>query len=54
VNRSCPTCGIAVDDRARCPLCDTPLVQVNLRRVLLWWLVVEEYCLVLVVLLRFA
>ena len=54
VNQSCPTCGIAVEGQTRCPLCNTSLVQVNLRRVLLWALVAEEYCVLLVVLLRFA
>ncbi|HYC33009.1 MAG TPA: hypothetical protein VEB59_12025 [Gemmatimonadales bacterium] len=52
MTRSCPTCGIAVGDHSRCPLCNTSLVQVNLRRVLLWALVVEEYGLVAAVLLR--
>lgn len=53
VNSSCPTCGIAVEGYARCPLCDASLVEVNLRRLLLWAFVVGEYCLVLAVLLRF-
>ena len=54
MTRSCPTCGIEVEGHSRCPLCNTSLVQVNLRRVLLWALVVEEYCLVAAVLLRLA
>lgn len=53
MNSSCPTCGIAVEGYARCPLCDASLVEVNLRRLLLWAFVVGEYCLVLAVLLRF-
>jgi hypothetical protein len=44
--QSCPRCGIASHGQLRCPLCDTSLVRVNLRRVLLWALVVEEYLLV--------
>ncbi len=31
------------DNQARCPLCDTSLVQVKLRRSLLWALVVEMW-----------
>ncbi|HEU5040436.1 MAG TPA: hypothetical protein VFT84_06430 [Gemmatimonadales bacterium] len=53
MDRRCPRCGLAVAHQARCPLCDTSLTRVNLRRVLLWALVVEEYLVVVAVLLRF-
>ena len=49
----CPRCGIPVGEQIRCPLCDTSMVRVNLKRTLLWALVVEEYLVALVVLLRF-
>jgi hypothetical protein len=49
----CPYCGIQVAGQFRCPLCDTRLVSVNLRRTLLWAFIVEEYVLVMVVLMRF-
>ena len=51
----CPCCGISVAGQFRCPLCDTRLVSlgVNVRRVLLWAFVVEEYLLV-IVMMRFA
>lgn len=53
MERRCPHCGLAVEQhQSRCPLCDTSLSRVNLRRVLLWALVVEEYLVVLAVLLR--
>jgi hypothetical protein len=47
MHRHCPSCGYGVGDQLRCPLCDTRLVRVNLRRTLLWALVAEEYFLVL-------
>ncbi len=44
---SCPCCGISIQEQVlRCPLCDASLVRSNLRRVLLWAFVVEEYALV--------
>jgi hypothetical protein len=48
----CPFCGISVGGRLRCPLCDKSLVRVNLRRTLLWTLVVEEYVLLMVFMMR--
>ena len=50
----CPRCGISCTDHLRCPLCDTSLVRVNLRRTLLWALVVEEYLVVMMLAMRFA
>ncbi len=47
MTRTCPTCGISVEEQTRCPLCDSSLLPVNLRRVLLWALVIEEYFVVL-------
>jgi hypothetical protein len=55
MDQLCPRCGLSVGGQLRCPLCDTSLVQaLNLRRTLLWTLVVEEYLLALVVLFRYA
>jgi hypothetical protein len=50
MDKRCPYCGISVAEHLRCPLCDTRLVGVrfNLRRVLLWAFVVEEFLLVMV------
>lgn len=48
----CPRCGISCTDHLRCPLCDTSLVRVNLRRILLWALVAEEYLLLLAMRIR--
>jgi hypothetical protein len=50
MDKHCPYCGISVAGNLRCPLCDTRLVgvRVNLRRVLLWAFVVEEFLLVMV------
>lgn len=43
---SCPCCGISIQEEVvRCPLCDTRLVRSNLRRALLWAVVLEEYAL---------
>jgi hypothetical protein len=53
MDRPCRYCGVECADQLRCPVCDTSLVRVNLRRSLLWALVVEEYLLLLVVGLRF-
>ena len=53
MERRCSCCGISVGSELRCPLCGTRLVKVNLRRTLLWAVVVEEYLLVCLVLLRF-
>jgi hypothetical protein len=50
--RTCPTCGLGVRDQLRCPLCETTLVRVNLRRTLLWALVAEEWLLLLALVLR--
>jgi hypothetical protein len=56
MDQQCPTCGISVSDEVRCPLCDTRLVSLalnfNVRRTLLWALVVEEYVLVVLVMMR--
>jgi hypothetical protein len=54
MDKRCPTCGISVAGHSRCPLCDTRLVSVNFRRTLLWALVVQEYLLVMVMMMRFA
>jgi hypothetical protein len=54
MDKHCPTCGISVAGHPRCPLCDTRLVSVNVRRTLLWALVVQEYLLVMVMMMRFA
>ena len=51
--KHCPSCGFAVGDQVRCPLCDTSLVKVNLRRALLWALVMEEYFVVALAMLRY-
>lgn len=49
---SCPCCGISIQEQAlRCPLCDTRLVRSNLRRALLWAFVLEEYVLVIALVL---
>jgi hypothetical protein len=54
MDKRCPCCGVSVAGHLRCPLCDTRLVSVhiNVRRTLLWGLVVEEYLLVMLVLMR--
>jgi len=52
MSKRCPSCGVTVVDQLRCPLCDTSLVKVNLRRVLLWALIMEEYFLLAVALTR--
>jgi hypothetical protein len=54
VNKRCPYCGISVGDQPTCILCGTRLVRVNLRRTLLWALVVEEYIIVMALALRYA
>jgi hypothetical protein len=54
MDKHCPYCGIPVAGQFRCPLCDTRLVSVNLRRTLLWAFIVEEYLLVMVVFMRLA
>jgi len=56
MDNRCPCCGISVAGHLRCPLCDTRLVsvRVNVRRALLWAFVVEEYLLVMVVMMRLA
>jgi hypothetical protein len=43
MQRTCPRCGMQADNHTRCPLCDASLVQVKLRRSLLWALVVEMW-----------
>ena len=50
--KHCPSCGVTVADQIRCPLCDASLVKVNLRRVLLWAIVMEEYFLLSVAIVR--
>ena len=52
MSKKCPSCGVTVDDQIRCPLCDTSLIKVNLRRVLLWAIVMEEYFLLSVAIVR--
>jgi hypothetical protein len=52
VSKQCPSCGVTVDDQIRCPLCDARLITVNLRRVLLWAIVMEEYFLLSVAIVR--
>jgi hypothetical protein len=54
MDKRCSYCGIPVTTQASCPVCGTRLVAVNLRRTLLWGLVMEEYLLALVIMLRFA
>ncbi len=54
MDKRCPYCGISVAGQLRCPLCDTRLVSVRLsvRRALLWAFVMEEYLLVMVMMMR--
>ena len=52
MSKHCPSCGVTVADQIRCPLCDASLVKVNLRRVLLWAIVMEEYFLLSVAIVR--
>jgi hypothetical protein len=52
MSNRCPTCGIEVGNEVRCPLCDSGLVTVNRRRALLWALVIEEYFVVALAMLR--
>jgi hypothetical protein len=52
MDRHCPRCNLPVGGQLRCPLCDASLVRVNLRRTLLWALVVEEYLFVIAMMLR--
>jgi hypothetical protein len=52
MSKHCPSCGVTVSDQIRCPLCDAGLVKVNLRRVLLWAIVMEEYFLLTVAIVR--
>jgi hypothetical protein len=52
MTKQCPSCGVTVADQIRCPLCDASLVKVNLRRVLLWAIVMEEYFLLSVAIVR--
>jgi hypothetical protein len=52
MRKHCPYCGLAAGDHTRCPLCNTSMVKVNLRRALLWALVVEEYFVVAVAMLK--
>jgi hypothetical protein len=54
MHKNCPRCGFEAVNQTRCRLCDTSLVQVNLRRTLLWALAVEMWMLVAVVSYRFA
>jgi hypothetical protein len=51
-DKHCSYCGVSVPSGASCPVCGTRLVEVNLRRTLLWALVAEEYLLVVLVMLR--
>ena len=52
MSKQCPSCGVTVDDQIRCPLCDASLIKVNLRRALLWAIVMEEYFLLSVAIVR--
>ena len=52
MSQHCPSCGVTVVDQLRCPLCNTSLVKVNLRRALLWAIVMEEYFLLSVAIVR--
>ena len=52
MSKHCPSCGVTVSDQVRCPLCDSSLVKVNLRRALLWAFVMEEYLLLAVAIVR--
>lgn len=52
MHQSCPYCGISVDSELRCPLCDSSLVRVDLRRTLLWAFVAGEYLVMVVLMLR--
>jgi hypothetical protein len=52
MSKHCPSCGVTVADQIRCPLCDASLVKVNIRRVLLWAIVMEEYFLLSVAIVR--
>jgi hypothetical protein len=54
MGQRCSYCGIPAAGHASCPVCGTRLVAVNFRRILLWGLVVEEYLVALVVMLRFS
>jgi hypothetical protein len=53
MDRSCPVCGLRVGVETSCPYCGSRLIAVNLRRTMLWLLVVEEYLLLMVVGMRF-
>jgi hypothetical protein len=53
MHKNCPSCGLPAEGHTRCPLCDASLVPVNVRRTLLWALVVEMWMVVGVVSLRF-
>jgi hypothetical protein len=47
----CPNCGLRIASAAAtCPLCRANLIRVNVRRVLLWSVVIGEYVLLLLVL----
>jgi hypothetical protein len=54
MDNRCPYCGISVAGHLRCPLCDTRLVsgRFSVRRALLWAFVMEEYLLVMVMMMR--
>ena len=53
MDQQCSYCGVSVGNQLRCSVCDRSLVRVNLRRTLLWALVVQEYLLLVVFMLRF-
>jgi hypothetical protein len=47
----CPNCGLTITGAgASCPLCRASLIRVNMRRVVLWSVVIGEYVLLLLVL----
>ena len=53
MDRRCSYCGISVGEQAECPLCGTRVVRVNLRRGLLWALVLEEYLVLFLMMVRY-
>ena len=50
--RVCPLCGLAVEEGAHCTVCGTSLVQVNMRRTMLWTAVFVEYALLVTLAIR--
>ena len=50
--RECPLCGLAVEQGAHCSVCGTSLIQVNMRRTVLWTAVFVEYALLVTLAIR--